>query len=115
MIRRPPRSTLFPYTTLFRSEGGIEFWRLRTIEVWGIGKLVRGKDLLMRSRHCFALGAVAHEHRFLPHLEALIFGHSVDEYDAGYLFGIGRREVPHNGSAERMADEHEGARLAELC
>src|ERR1043165_10014320 len=23
MIRRPPRSTLFPYTTLFRSEG---FW-----------------------------------------------------------------------------------------
>src|SRR3712207_7360437 len=25
MIRRPPRSTLFPYTTLFRSEG--ELWR----------------------------------------------------------------------------------------
>src|SRR5690554_7468171 len=23
MIRRPPRSTLFPYTTLFRSENGI--------------------------------------------------------------------------------------------
>src|SRR3712207_8818188 len=23
MIRRPPRSTLFPYTTLFRSRGGI--------------------------------------------------------------------------------------------
>src|SRR3712207_6865955 len=27
MIRRPPRSTLFPYTTLFRSEGvGITFF-----------------------------------------------------------------------------------------
>src|SRR3972149_6362087 len=25
MIRRPPRSTLFPYTTLFRSEGRIVF------------------------------------------------------------------------------------------
>src|SRR5256885_6651112 len=25
MIRRPPRSTLFPYTTLFRSEGGGEY------------------------------------------------------------------------------------------
>src|SRR2546427_8966277 len=25
MIRRPPRSTLFPYTTLFRSAGA-EFW-----------------------------------------------------------------------------------------
>src|SRR3712207_7142877 len=24
MIRRPPRSTLFPYTTLFRSDQGIE-------------------------------------------------------------------------------------------
>src|SRR3712207_8422872 len=24
MIRRPPRSTLFPYTTLFRSERGFE-------------------------------------------------------------------------------------------
>src|SRR5712692_7103730 len=23
MIRRPPRSTLFPYTTLFRSKGGL--------------------------------------------------------------------------------------------
>src|SRR3989442_6176983 len=26
MIRRPPRSTLFPYTTLFRSQDGLE-WR----------------------------------------------------------------------------------------
>src|SRR3712207_4320923 len=25
MIRRPPRSTLFPYTTLFRSEDGADF------------------------------------------------------------------------------------------
>src|SRR3712207_6995903 len=30
MIRRPPRSTLFPYTTLFRSEGSIAVrWRSR--------------------------------------------------------------------------------------
>src|SRR3712207_7344806 len=27
MIRRPPRSTLFPYTTLFRSEGACFAWR----------------------------------------------------------------------------------------
>src|SRR5258705_7146511 len=26
MIRRPPRSTLFPYTTLFRSRGTSENW-----------------------------------------------------------------------------------------
>src|SRR2546429_4173478 len=29
MIRRPPRSTLFPYTTLFRSPYGIHQW-------WGV-------------------------------------------------------------------------------
>src|SRR5256885_3954836 len=29
MIRRPPRSTLFPYTTLFRSAGSL---RLRVVE-----------------------------------------------------------------------------------
>src|SRR3712207_8012871 len=27
MIRRPPRSTLFPYTTLFRSVRDVERWR----------------------------------------------------------------------------------------
>src|SRR3712207_8321118 len=27
MIRRPPRSTLFPYTTLFRSSTGTSWWR----------------------------------------------------------------------------------------
>src|SRR2546422_7176046 len=30
MIRRPPRSTLFPYTTLFRSLHAFEFDRVRT-------------------------------------------------------------------------------------
>src|SRR3712207_7897129 len=29
MIRRPPRSTLFPYTTLFRSSRGVEGDRIR--------------------------------------------------------------------------------------
>src|SRR6266436_9028405 len=27
MIRRPPRSTLFPYTTLFRSRAPLDRWR----------------------------------------------------------------------------------------
>src|SRR2546425_5174408 len=27
MIRRPPRSTLFPYTTLFRSTGEVDPWK----------------------------------------------------------------------------------------
>src|SRR5256885_3636902 len=29
MIRRPPRSTLFPYTTLFRSRKGRDFFKRR--------------------------------------------------------------------------------------
>src|SRR3712207_8229636 len=29
MIRRPPRSTLFPYTTLFRSRGSGCWWTIR--------------------------------------------------------------------------------------
>src|SRR2546428_2562958 len=38
MIRRPPRSTLFPYTTLFRS------WRLRSR---GIAKLLAGEGIML--------------------------------------------------------------------
>src|SRR5947209_18299081 len=35
MIRRPPRSTLFPYTTLFRSVGrGRGYLRLRDGKAW---------------------------------------------------------------------------------
>src|SRR2546430_9856347 len=34
MIRRPPRSTLFPYTTLFRSCGSIARTRLRSPVSW---------------------------------------------------------------------------------
>src|SRR2546428_2298281 len=31
MIRRPPRSTLFPYTTLFRSEGILKAWTTKLV------------------------------------------------------------------------------------
>src|SRR2546425_5220230 len=34
MIRRPPRSTLFPYTTLFRSDGA------RGVQIEDVGRLV---------------------------------------------------------------------------
>src|SRR2546422_1355046 len=35
MIRRPPRSTLFPYTTLFRSTGGLTIPRYTIVEDCG--------------------------------------------------------------------------------
>src|SRR2546429_6598490 len=34
MIRRPPRSTLFPYTTLFRSHGVAQDPQLRRVSVF---------------------------------------------------------------------------------
>src|SRR5258708_24216085 len=35
MIRRPPRSTLFPYTTLFRSERLQTIPGVSNIQIWG--------------------------------------------------------------------------------
>src|SRR3712207_7421131 len=42
MIRRPPRSTLFPYTTLFRSISGVEVIR-------GLAESLPGVRVLMLS------------------------------------------------------------------
>src|SRR2546427_7246953 len=38
MIRRPPRSTLFPYTTLFRSDGGVHAGR-RLLSAQSVGDM----------------------------------------------------------------------------
>src|SRR2546425_5812457 len=46
MIRRPPRSTLFPYTTLFRSQGGRRqdrVFRRRLVRDHALGPPRRGK------------------------------------------------------------------------
>src|ERR1041385_8515173 len=45
MIRRPPRSTLFPYTTLFRS------YRMSTITVEIPPLRKRGADIELLARH----------------------------------------------------------------
>src|SRR5438128_9135073 len=36
MRRRPPRSTLFPYTTLFRSQGGLALLRVAVEPLVGV-------------------------------------------------------------------------------
>src|SRR3712207_8090340 len=59
MIRRPPRSTLFPYTTLFRSADrvrvGVEHLRLREALVVGrdsgaVDAVLEYDDVLTRDR-----------------------------------------------------------------
>src|SRR3712207_7215993 len=59
MIRRPPRSTLFPYTTLFRSHAHLVLADLR------LGGLPRHRhpldaDLLVPDRHLDPLAVGAH-------------------------------------------------------
>src|SRR3712207_8704457 len=53
MIRRPPRSTLFPYTTLFRSVRGLIFTRGTTEAInlvahaWGRQFLREGDEVVL--------------------------------------------------------------------
>src|SRR2546430_9202858 len=68
MIRRPPRSTLFPYTTLFRSldlRGSIRVWDfrqrtiLRTIQIPNAGGTI---DVRLIPRDPYARGYRSEEH-----------------------------------------------------
>src|SRR2546430_13109358 len=55
MIRRPPRSTLFPYTTLFRSASlGVPTGTKRddSTPALSIGHVRRAKTVLPRSKAC---------------------------------------------------------------
>src|SRR5438874_9208774 len=56
MIRRPPRSTLFPYTTLFRSRG---FWRMAR-RYWRTGTYEMYRSL-SRAAFARALGRLVPE------------------------------------------------------
>src|SRR5258705_473621 len=51
MIRRPPRSTLFPYTTLFRSANlGIRLLHAKPYSAWSKGKVERCFYTLQQDR-----------------------------------------------------------------
>src|SRR5574340_1563174 len=50
MIRRPPRSTLFPYTTLFRSEFKKKYGPRGVLHTWSDGKGDR-KSTRLNSSH----------------------------------------------------------------
>src|SRR2546429_7185224 len=67
MIRRPPRSTLFPYTTLFRSNGG------EAVECRG--KIPSGnlnRSVLMICEGRFNFGSIANPARIALFVFALV-------------------------------------------
>src|SRR5260370_26431135 len=76
MIRRPPRSTLFPYTTLFRSHG------LRIVAVDRVG----GGVQVARDRHGMAAGGGD-----MPVVGASV-GRSNAGADDGHIATSGRSE-----------------------
>src|SRR3712207_7306823 len=66
MIRRPPRSTLFPYTTLFRSN--IQSQLLCCLCIESMVSLTGQKRLHLRWSHLFlvSFAALAQSDRLLP-------------------------------------------------
>src|SRR5687768_18057697 len=50
MLRRPPRSTLFPYTTLFRSQGTLTAWRVHAKRI-ALEDRARAFIMLQESEH----------------------------------------------------------------
>src|SRR3712207_9534335 len=93
MIRRPPRSTLFPYTTLFRSDGGdLVVGRVRdgVADVEAHYAAGRGEILVVR------VGEVLEDHRAV-----LVLGEVYDDLVAlglpdpelGGFLGLGHQEI----------------------
>src|SRR2546422_9724293 len=63
MIRRPPRSTLFPYTTLFRSHVRRRHIRVRAEGLDDAGGVAARHPLELRHRHG---GGIAHHPALRP-------------------------------------------------
>src|SRR2546425_6734537 len=77
MIRRPPRSTLFPYTTLFRSLKTNQRWMLVPPGVWMmllLGVLVSAALRNTRvGRHLFAIGSNERSEEHTSELQSLAY------------------------------------------
>src|SRR2546430_16336705 len=59
MIRRPPRSTLLPYTTLFRSQE-----RRRMLQLWNISLVILSFSLTLFGTFLTRSGVIASVHAF---------------------------------------------------
>src|SRR5436853_3643121 len=98
MIRRPPRSTLFPYTTLFRSRSGR---LLRQIEGIGIGRPVDPVVAKAAVRRCHAAGSRSEEHTSeLQSLRHLVCRLLLEKKKT-------KMKKPQNATSHKQAHTHE--------
>src|SRR3712207_9141222 len=94
MIRRPPRSTLFPYTTLFRSEQGQHVARERLLVV-GPGRRLRPAEAAhVGTDHPVALG----EGRDNVAPQPPVLRPPVQEHERVALAGLDRKSTRLNSS-----------------
>ena len=94
MIRRPPRSTLFPYTTLFRSDPGTGHGGIRRVN-GRLGILLRVAD---PERPLLPPGDVFHDVREV--LEALTFGGLAARRQDGEFRGAQGRSEEHTSELQ---------------
>src|SRR2546430_9483503 len=81
MIRRPPRSTLFPYTTLFRSQAGVGRRRRPPPRQPGLRVVDEGDPRGRSEEHTSELQSQSNlvcrllleKKKYTPHLKLIIF------------------------------------------
>src|SRR3712207_7531333 len=99
MIRRPPRSTLFPYTTLFRSTLQVR----GVLDAWSAGDLAAVPDLTKETPGATtapnAQHAVRQSKRLADNVVALIEGREPVAYRHSYAGSVGSLGL-HNGDAQ---------------
>src|SRR2546430_8443942 len=87
MIRRPPRSTLFPYTTLFRSGDAASRCALP------VGGLASARRRRVQRIRLSALDRLWHARTLLPHAAAIL----------GRVLDLLRRQCPALAVADRKS------------
>src|SRR5260370_32797984 len=104
MIRRPPRSTLFPYTTLFRSAEnsisveGRSFKVFKTKDPAEINWASVGADIVIESTGLFTKGVDAKKHLRAP-VRKVIISAPADGPDATFVLGVNDKTynpAPHH-------------------
>src|SRR3989449_11573181 len=103
MIRRPPRSTLFPYTTLFRAHGG-DWSRVRQIQSAGAAEFA---GVVVLGAAAGAVHQISEGSRKLRDLSDEVSTRDsaprAQKSEASAAYTCGRRAAPDGGAASGCA------------